>query len=69
MPHGRRERFTAHCACGDSIDVSSGHPDTIQFFRSMWEKFHRLDGCRPVGSAEAAAAGRRATTERLRVAR
>ena len=66
MPHARRDRFTAHCACGDSIDVSSPHPDTIDFYRNMWEKLHRLKGCAPASEEEAVASGRRVVAERLK---
>ena len=57
MAHTRRLSFRAHCACGDTINVFSPYQDTIDMYRGLWEKSHRMKGCEPVNSVEAARAG------------
>ena len=65
MAHTRRERFSAHCACGDSLDIRSAYPDTLDFYRNMWEKLHHQPECAPVSAETASRTGSRKVAERL----
>lgn len=67
MPHSRGLRFTAHCVCGDSIDVRSSHQDTIDFVESLWTKLHTgTAGGEQHGPATPSQAGRIRQRERSR---